>query len=50
LLAVARIKFRDSFFRQAPRKKVGYEAAIRVECAKFQSGSWYAVLMGQSGL
>jgi hypothetical protein len=42
--------FRDSFFRQAPRKKVGYEAAIRVECAKFQSGSWYAVLMGQSGL
>jgi tetratricopeptide (TPR) repeat protein len=39
-----------SFFRQAPWKKVGYEAAIRVECAKFQSGPWYAVLMGQSGL
>jgi hypothetical protein len=39
-----------SFFRQAPWKKVGYEAAIQVECAKFQSGPWYVVLMGQSGL
>lgn len=39
-----------SFFRQAPWKKVGYEAAIQVECDKFQSGPWYAVLMGQSGL
>jgi tetratricopeptide (TPR) repeat protein len=35
-----------AFFRQAPWKKVGYEAAIRVECARFQSGPWYAVLMG----
>jgi hypothetical protein len=39
-----------SFFQQAPWKKVGYEAAIKVECDKFQSGPWYAVLMGQSGL
>jgi hypothetical protein len=38
------------FFRQAPWKKVGYEAAIQVECSKYQSGPWYAVLMGQSGL
>jgi tetratricopeptide (TPR) repeat protein len=38
------------FFRHAPWKKVGYEAAIKVECDKFQSGPWYAVLMGQSGL
>jgi tetratricopeptide (TPR) repeat protein len=38
------------FFQQAPWKRVGYEAAIRVECAKFKSGPWYAVLMGQSGL
>jgi tetratricopeptide (TPR) repeat protein len=38
------------FFRQAPWKKVGYEAVIKVECDKFQSGPWYAVLMGQSGL
>jgi hypothetical protein len=39
-----------SFFRQAPWKKVGYEAAIKVECDRFESGPWYAVLMGQSGL
>jgi hypothetical protein len=39
-----------SFFRQAPWKKVGYEAAIKVECDKYQSGPWFAVLMGQSGL
>jgi hypothetical protein len=38
------------FFQQAPWKKVGYEAAIKVECAKYQGGPWYAVLMGQSGL
>jgi tetratricopeptide (TPR) repeat protein len=38
------------FFRLAPWKKVGYEAAIKVECDKYQSGPWYAVLMGQSGL
>jgi tetratricopeptide (TPR) repeat protein len=38
------------FFQKVPWKKVGYEAAIQVECAKFQSGPWYAVLMGQSGL
>jgi tetratricopeptide (TPR) repeat protein len=39
-----------TFFRQAPWKRVGYEAAIAVECGQFQSGPWYAVLMGQSGL
>jgi tetratricopeptide (TPR) repeat protein len=39
-----------SFFRQTPWKQVGYEAAMKVECARFQSGPWYAVLMGQSGL
>jgi tetratricopeptide (TPR) repeat protein len=38
------------FFRQSPWKKVGYEAATKVECDQFQSGPWYAVLMGQSGL
>jgi hypothetical protein len=38
------------FFQQAPWKKVGDEAAIKVECQKFQSGPWYAVVMGQSGL
>ena len=38
------------FFHQAPWKKVGDEAAIRVECDKFESGPWYAVVMGQSGM
>jgi hypothetical protein len=39
-----------SFFEQAPWKQIGYEAAIRVGCDKYESGPWYAVLMGQSGL
>jgi hypothetical protein len=39
-----------AFYRQAPWKKVGYEAAIQVECDRYHSGPWYAVLMGQSGL
>jgi hypothetical protein len=34
------------FFRQAPWKKVGYEAAIKVECDEFQSGPRYGVLLG----
>lgn len=38
------------FFLQAPWKKLGDEAAIKVDCVKFQSGPWYAVVMGQSGL
>ena len=38
------------FFLQAPWKRVGDETAIKVECDKFQSGPWYAVVMGQSGL
>jgi tetratricopeptide (TPR) repeat protein len=38
------------FFLRAPWKRVGYEAAIKVECDKFHSGPWYGVLMGQSGL
>jgi tetratricopeptide (TPR) repeat protein len=39
-----------AFFRQAPWKKVGCEAAIKVEAPTLQGGPWYAVLMGQSGL
>ena len=38
------------FFQQAPWKKVGFESAIKVACDRYQSGPWYAVLMGQSGL
>src|SRR5262249_25242787 len=39
-----------SFYGQAPWKQVGYESALRVKCDQFESGPWYAVLMGQSGL
>jgi hypothetical protein len=39
-----------SFFKLAPWKQVGYEAAIRVACEKYHGGPWFAVLMGQSGL
>jgi tetratricopeptide (TPR) repeat protein len=39
-----------AFFEQMPWKTVGFEAAIKVECDRFESGPWYAVLMGQSGL
>jgi hypothetical protein len=38
------------FYRRAPWRKLGYEAAIRVECARFRGGPWYAVIMGQSGI
>jgi tetratricopeptide (TPR) repeat protein len=38
------------FYRRAPWRSLGYETAIRVECDKFESGPWYAVVMGQSGL
>lgn len=37
------------FFRQAPWKKSG-ERTIKVECAKFTSGPWYALVMGQGGM
>jgi hypothetical protein len=37
------------FHEQAPWKKTG-ERPIRVECAKFSSGPWYAVITGQAGL
>jgi hypothetical protein len=38
------------FYRRAPWRKLGYETAIKVECDRFDSGPWYAVVMGQSGL
>jgi tetratricopeptide (TPR) repeat protein len=38
------------FYRQAPWKEVADDATIQVECAKYQSGPWYAVVMGQSGM
>jgi hypothetical protein len=38
------------FYQQAPWKIVGDDATIQLECKKFESGPWYAVVMGQSGL
>jgi len=38
------------FFQQSPWKKVGHEAAIRIECDKFPGGPRFAVLMGQAGM
>jgi tetratricopeptide (TPR) repeat protein len=38
------------FYRRAPWRLLGYEAVIRVECDRYQSGPWFAVIMGQSGL
>ena len=39
-----------AFFRQAPWKKVGLEAGIKVQCDRYRGGPWYAVFMGQTGL
>ena len=38
------------FYRRATWRKLGYETAIKVESDRFESGPWYAVVMGQSGL
>ena len=38
------------FYRRAPWRSLGYEAVIRIECDRFDSGPWFAVIMGQSGL
>ncbi len=39
-----------AFYLRAPWRLLGYEAVIRVECDRYQSGPWFAVIMGQSGL
>jgi hypothetical protein len=39
-----------AFYRQAPWRSLGDRYAIRVECPRFQSGPWAAVVMGQAGL
>ena len=38
------------FYRKAPWRSLGYEEAIRVESDRYESGPWFAVVMGQSGL
>ena len=39
-----------AFYLRAPWRQLGYEAIIQVECDRYESGPWYAVVMGQSGL
>ena len=38
------------FYRQRPWQKVLGDTIIKIECDKFHSGPWYAVVMGQSGV
>jgi tetratricopeptide (TPR) repeat protein len=38
------------FYRQTPWRFLGDDNAIKIECDRYQSGPWYAVLMGQSGI
>ncbi len=37
------------FYHQSPWKKTG-ERPVQVACDQFQSGPWYAVIMGQGGM
>jgi hypothetical protein len=38
------------FYRRKPWRRVQGDTPIRVECDKFDSGPWLAVVMGQSGV
>jgi tetratricopeptide (TPR) repeat protein len=38
------------FYRRAPWRKLATDAVVRIECDRYESGPWYAVVMGQSGL
>lgn len=38
------------FYRRRPWQRVPSDTPIKVECDKFESGPWYAVVMGQSGV
>lgn len=38
------------FYRQRPWRHVSSESVIRVDCENVQSGPWYLVVMGQSGI
>ena len=40
----------SGFYRRAPWRRLSDETAIKVECDKFESSPWYAVVLGQSGL
>jgi hypothetical protein len=38
------------FFRARPWRQIPADCVIRVACQRFDSGPWYAVVMGQSGI
>lgn len=38
------------FYRRTPWRKLGFESAIRIATDRYESGPWYAVIMGQSGI
>lgn len=38
------------FYRTRPWRKIPGDSVIRVSCDRFESGPWYAVVMGQSGM
>lgn len=39
-----------SFYRAAPWQRVGGAETIRIACDSFESGPWYAVIIGQMGM
>ncbi|NUQ64503.1 MAG: hypothetical protein HUU20_18715 [Pirellulales bacterium] len=38
------------FYRRAPWRMVPGDAMIRIQCDKYTNGTWYAAVMGQSGM
>lgn len=38
------------FYRRAPWRMIPGDAMIRIECDKYTNGTWYAAIMGQSGM
>lgn len=38
------------FYRDAPWERVGSTETIKIKCDRFESGPWYAVIIGQMGV
>jgi tetratricopeptide (TPR) repeat protein len=38
------------FYRDAPWRRIPGDVPLKIECDKFQTRAWYAVVMGQSGM
>lgn len=43
-------KASTEFYRAAPWQRVGGTETIKVTCDRFESGPWYAVVIGQMGM